>query len=144
PAAPSPLAIEAAIASVHAAAPDWAQTDWSALVALYDALAARTRSPAAIVNASVAQTAAGDPQGALARLDALNEAARAGVRAGYWAARATALQKLGNDAAASAARAEALRPPAVGKPGGGVSSPMRAHLEAQRRLYGDDDDEATA
>ena len=46
--------LEAAIAAAHAAAPDWASTDWPHILALYDALVARWPSPVAALNRVIA------------------------------------------------------------------------------------------
>ena len=46
--------LEAAIAAEHAAAPDWASTNWPHILALYDALVARWPSPVAALNRVIA------------------------------------------------------------------------------------------
>jgi predicted RNA polymerase sigma factor len=48
------LHLEAGIASVHAAAPSWAKTDWAALVSYYDSLQAIASSPVVAINRAIA------------------------------------------------------------------------------------------
>ncbi len=50
----TPTHLEAGIASVHAAAPSWAETDWSSLAAYYDALNEIAPSPVVTINRAVA------------------------------------------------------------------------------------------
>lgn len=61
--------LEAAIASHHAAAPDWAATDWPAILGLYDRLLALHPSPVVALNRAVALAHARDPEAGLAALD---------------------------------------------------------------------------
>ncbi len=64
----TPLHLEAGIASVHAAAASWEQTDWRALEGYYDALAEVQPSPVVTVNRAIALSMW---QGAEAGLEAL-------------------------------------------------------------------------
>ncbi len=64
--------LEAAIAAQHAAAPTWAQTDWPAIVALYDRLLLLRPTPVVALNRAVA---VGQAEGAAAGLAALDEIA---------------------------------------------------------------------
>lgn len=121
---PSPYHIEAAIAAAHAAAPSWERTDWRAIVALYAALELQTRSPVVAVNACVARAMAGDPQGALDRIEVLCRDARLAGRFPVHLARAEVLSVLGRTAEAERAFAMAL---AVGH-----SDPVRRHIQARR------------
>jgi RNA polymerase sigma-70 factor (ECF subfamily) len=69
-------ALQAAIAGCHARARTAAETDWSRIVALYDALVELTRSPVVELNRAVAVSMAFGPAAGLALVDALvNEAA---------------------------------------------------------------------
>lgn len=63
-----PYTLQAAIAAVHARAPTFADTDWEAIVALYDALAQLTPSPVVALNRAVAILHADGPQAALVAL----------------------------------------------------------------------------
>lgn len=66
-----PYALQAAISACHARARTAAETDWHAIVALYDALAELTGSPVVELNRAVAIAMAGDVDEALALVDAL-------------------------------------------------------------------------
>lgn len=122
--APGPYHIEAAIAAAHAAAPSWEHTDWRAIEALYAALEALTRSPVVAVNACVARAMAGDPQGALDRLDGLCRDARLADRFPVHLARAEVLSVLGRSGEAEGAFTMALA--------AGYADPVRRHVEARR------------
>jgi predicted RNA polymerase sigma factor len=67
-----PYALQAAIAACHARAPAAADTDWAAIVALYDALAQLMPSPVVELNRAVAVSMAFGPAAALERVDALD------------------------------------------------------------------------
>jgi RNA polymerase sigma-70 factor (ECF subfamily) len=64
----TPLHVEAGIASIHAAAPSWRETDWASLVSYYDTLNAVAPSPVVAINRAIALAMAG---GAEAGLEAL-------------------------------------------------------------------------
>jgi RNA polymerase sigma factor (sigma-70 family) len=68
-----PYTLQAAIAGYHARAATFADTDWAAIVALYDALAQLTPSPVIDLNRAVALLYSDGPQAALAAADALRE-----------------------------------------------------------------------
>ncbi len=105
---PGRLALQAAIAAVHAEAPSWEATDWDELVALYDVLGHVWPSPVVTLNRAVAVGFARGPAAGLAELDALGaEPQLAGY--GYLAAsRADLLRRLGRLAEAQVAYQEAL------------------------------------
>lgn len=63
--------LEAGIAACHSTAADVATTDWRRILALYDLLIARTRSPIAALNRAVAVARVHGPQAALDALDAI-------------------------------------------------------------------------
>ena len=63
--------LQAAIAECHAIAPAFDQTDWSRIMALYDALETLAPSPVVRLNRAVAVSMAGDPEGALQLVDGL-------------------------------------------------------------------------
>lgn len=68
---PGPYTLQAAIAACHARARTGAETDWPRIVALYDALAERTRSPVVELNRAVAVSMAFGPANGLELVDAL-------------------------------------------------------------------------
>src|SRR5439155_7427724 len=68
---PGPYAIQAAIAAVHAEAPDAAATDWAEIVGLYDVLARTDPSPVIELNRAVAVAMRDGPAAGLALVDAI-------------------------------------------------------------------------
>jgi RNA polymerase sigma factor (sigma-70 family) len=68
-----PYTLQAAIAACHARAPSVEAAEWPRIVALYDALAALTRSPVVELNRAVAVSMAFGPAPALELVDALAE-----------------------------------------------------------------------
>ncbi len=66
-----PYALQAALAACHAQARTAEDTDWSRIVALYDALAEVTPSPVVALNRAVAVGMAAGPAAGLALVDAL-------------------------------------------------------------------------
>ena len=100
-------ALQAAIASLHALAPSYAETDWRQVVALYDRLLAVWPSPVVELNRVVALSIVDGPQVALAQLHTLDD----GRLAGYHylpAVRADLLRRLGRHAEAAVAYRAAL------------------------------------
>jgi RNA polymerase sigma factor (sigma-70 family) len=108
-----PYQVQAAIAALHAEAPDYERTDWAQIRLLYDRLQALTPSPVILLNRAVATRYVAGPQAALdeltplaAELDSyrLFHALRAGLLAGLEreeeakAARERALALAGNPA----------------------------------------------
>ncbi len=71
-----PYALQAAIASCHARAPSAAATDWTRIVALYDALAQLAPSPIVALNRAVAVSMAFGPAAGLEIVDELRSEAR--------------------------------------------------------------------
>ena len=69
--AQSPYALQAAIAACHARARTPAETDWTRIAALYDALARLAPSPVVELNRAVAVSMASGPAAGLALVDAL-------------------------------------------------------------------------
>jgi RNA polymerase sigma-70 factor (ECF subfamily) len=87
--------IEGAIQSAHVARRRTGHADWAAVVQLYDALIAMSRSPVAAVNRALALA---ELHGIAAALDAMNLAAtdpRLAEYQPYWAARAELLARSG-------------------------------------------------
>ncbi|MGH8830003.1 MAG: DUF6596 domain-containing protein, partial [Polaromonas sp.] len=66
-----PYALQAAIAACHARAPTGAETDWTRIAALYDALAQLAPSPVVELNRAVALAMAFGPAAGLEVADAL-------------------------------------------------------------------------
>jgi RNA polymerase sigma-70 factor (ECF subfamily) len=98
---PGRFLLQAAAAAVHAEAPTFADTDWAALVSLYDQLLRAWPSPVVAVNRAVAVSFASGPAAGLAALDEFADDRRL---AGYHylpATRADFLRRLGNHEAAA-------------------------------------------
>jgi RNA polymerase sigma-70 factor (ECF subfamily) len=105
---PSPYAVQAAIAALHARAARAEDTDWRQIAGLYDVLLALAPSPVVELNRAAAVAMAGDLGAGLALIDALD--AR-GDLDGYHllpAARADLLRRLGRRAEAGEAYRKAL------------------------------------
>lgn len=107
---PGPYQLQAQIAACHARAARAEDTDWPAIVAVYDRLLAQRPSPVVALNRAVAVSRASGPAAALPLVDAL--AADARLQAYPWlhAARADLLWSLQrrDEAAAAFDRAMAL------------------------------------
>src|SRR5262249_26196848 len=82
-----PFQLEAAIQSAHAERARSGQVDWGGVVHLYDGLAAVAPSVGALLGRAAALAQLDDPEGALAAIDALSQAAVAAHQP-YWALRA--------------------------------------------------------
>ncbi|HTZ64470.1 MAG TPA: sigma-70 family RNA polymerase sigma factor [Solirubrobacteraceae bacterium] len=104
--APGPYQVQAAIAALHAQAPDYEGTDWPQIRLLYDRLQAMTPSPVVLLNRAVATRYVSGPEAALEEIDPL-----AGELDGYrlfHALRAGLLAGLGRDREAREANERAL------------------------------------
>jgi len=104
--APGPYQVQAAIAALHAQAPDYEGTDWPQIRLLYDRLQAMTPSPVVLLNRAVATRYVSGPEAALEEIDPL-----AGELDGYrlfHALRAGLLAGLGRDKEAGEANERAL------------------------------------
>jgi RNA polymerase sigma-70 factor (ECF subfamily) len=66
-----PYTLQAAIAAVHAEAPEPAATDWAQIVGLYDVLARADPSPVVELNRAVAVAMRDGPSAGLALIDAI-------------------------------------------------------------------------
>jgi RNA polymerase sigma-70 factor (ECF subfamily) len=105
---PGRFGLQAAIATVHAEAPSYADTDWAQVLGLYDALLTVWPSPVIALNRSVAIAMTLGPQAGLAEIEQIEAA---GTLAGYRylpAAKADMLRRLGRRAEAALAYREAL------------------------------------
>ena len=101
--------LQAAIAECHAIAPSFDETDWTRILALYDALESLAPSPVVRLNRAVAVSMAGDPAAALQIVDGLADEL-ADFRP-LQAVRAELLERTGQpDAAAAAFLAAAALP----------------------------------
>jgi predicted RNA polymerase sigma factor len=101
--------LQAAIAESHAIAPSFDETDWTRIMALYDALEVLAPSPVVRLNRAVAVSMAGDPVTALGIVDSLTDEL-ADFRPLH-AVRAELLERTGQrDAAAAAFLAAAALP----------------------------------
>jgi RNA polymerase sigma-70 factor, ECF subfamily len=90
-----PYVLQAEIAAAHVTAPAWEQTDWAAIIALYDALVEVAPSPIVELNRAIAISMRDGPQAGLTALESLARAL-----ADYhlfYATRADLLERLGKD-----------------------------------------------
>jgi RNA polymerase sigma-70 factor (ECF subfamily) len=97
-----PYAIQAAIAAVHAQAPNASATDWSQIVALYDTLMQADPSPVVELNRAVAVAMRDGPLAGLARIDAILARGDLGNYHLAHAARADLCRRLGRTVEARA------------------------------------------
>ena len=105
---PGRFALQAAIATLHAVAPTYEDTDWPQILVLYDELLRRWPSPVVALNRAVAVAMVHGPAAGLAEIDALEQDPRL---AGYRylpAAKADLLRRLGRDADAAVAYERAI------------------------------------
>ena len=103
-----PYTLQAAIAAVHAEAPDAGATDWAQIVGLYDVLLRVEPSPVVALNRAVAVAMRDGPAAGLALVDAiLARGELADYRLAH-AARADLCRRLGQTADASASYERAL------------------------------------
>jgi RNA polymerase sigma-70 factor (ECF subfamily) len=120
PGPPEPYAVQAAIAALHAQAPNYQQTDWRQIAGLYEVLLRISPSPVVELNHAAAVSMVDGPARALDLVGALE--ARGGLRGHelLQAVRADLLRRLGRrDDAGAAYRAAAAA----------------TQLEPLRRLY---------
>ncbi len=103
---PGPYQVQAAIAALHAAAPDYEHTDWRQIRLLYGRLQIMTPSPVVLLNLAVATRFAVGPEAALAELEPL--ATELDDYRLFHATRAQVLAALGRTSDARAANERAL------------------------------------
>ncbi len=103
-----PYTLQAAIAAVHAAAPNAGATDWAQIVGLYDALLQVAPSPVVELNRAVAVAMHEGPQAGLNLIDAILLRGELGDYHLAHAARADLCRRLGQTVAARAAYQRAL------------------------------------
>jgi RNA polymerase sigma-70 factor (ECF subfamily) len=101
--------LQAAIAAVHAEAPNGAATDWAQIVALYDVLLAATPSPVVELNRAVAVAMRDGPSAGLSLIEAILE--RGDLEDYYlaYSALADLNRRLGRTSEARAAYEQSLR-----------------------------------
>lgn len=104
--APGPYQIKAAIAAVHAAAPDAAATDWAEIERLYVALYQFEPTPVVKLNHAAAVAKVMGPTGALAMLEEIESAL--GSYRWFHTTRAAFFEELGDFRAARIAYERAL------------------------------------
>ncbi len=68
---PGRFQLQAAIATCHAAAPSWSETDWLQIVTLYDLLLRHDPSPVIRLNQAVALSELSGPEAGLAEVERL-------------------------------------------------------------------------
>jgi RNA polymerase sigma-70 factor (ECF subfamily) len=102
------FALQAAIGAVHANAPSYEQTDWEAIVALYDQLLAHWPSPVVALNRAVAVGLGRGPASGLAALEPLESEPQLAAYPYLSASRADFLRRLGRIDDARTAYGEAL------------------------------------
>lgn len=103
-----PYAIQAAIAAVHAGAPNAAATDWAEIVGLYDVLSRADPSPVIELNRAVAMAMRDGPAAGLVLIDAILERGDLLDYRPAYAARAELCRRLGRTAEARASYERAL------------------------------------
>jgi len=103
-----PYTLQAALAAVHAEAPNPAATDWAQIVALYDLLARADPSPVVELNRAVAVAMRDGPLAGLALIDAILGRGDLGTYHLAHAARADLCRRLGRTAEARASYERAL------------------------------------
>jgi len=122
---PGPYQLQAAIASLHAQAHSFEETDWGGIAAVYGELGRRAPSPVVEVNRAVA---VGMADGPLAGLAVLEPILASGALAGYGplhAAHADLLERAGEEQAAAAAWRRAIQST--------ENAALRANLELRLR-----------
>jgi RNA polymerase sigma-70 factor (ECF subfamily) len=99
---PGPYQVQAAINAVHSVAPSFGDTDWHAILTLYDQLYALMPTPVVALNRAVALAEVRGPAAGLAAVDDLRSPAMDRYYL-FHAARADLLRRLGRPAEAAAA-----------------------------------------
>lgn len=105
---PGVYALQAAISALHAEATEFASTDWTQIVALYDLLWKLQPNPVVLVNCAVAQSYATDPSTALKQLEATGVGQHLQAYQPYHACRADLLARQGRSAEAIVAYDRAI------------------------------------
>jgi RNA polymerase sigma-70 factor (ECF subfamily) len=103
-----PYTLQAAIAAVHAEAPEATATDWPQIVGLYDVLCKADSSPVVALNRAAAVAMRDGPQAGLTLVDAILASGELTQYPFAHAARADLLRRLGRDLEAATAYRTAL------------------------------------
>ena len=103
-----PYTVQAAIAAVHADAPDTSQTDWTQIIGLYDVLLRTDPSPVIELNRAVAVAMRDGPATGFSLIDAILGRGDLGNYHLAHAARADLLRRLGRTADARVSYERAL------------------------------------
>lgn len=98
---PGRFTLQAAIAALHAQAPDYARTDWPQIRTLYDGLLRIWPSPVVALNRAVAVSMVDGPEAALAEVEGLERDGRLARYRYLPATKADLLHRLGRDAEAA-------------------------------------------
>ncbi|WP_327109250.1 RNA polymerase sigma factor [Nonomuraea glycinis] len=106
--APGRFALQAAIATLHATAPTYADTDWAQILVLYDELLKVWPSPVVALNRAVALAMVSGPAAALADVEALERDGRLATYRYLPAIRADLLRRSGRRAEAAEAYERAI------------------------------------
>jgi RNA polymerase sigma factor (sigma-70 family) len=105
---PGRYVLQAAIASLHAEAPTYEETDWPQILLLYDALLSAWPSPVVALNRAVALSIVAGPSQALAEVEHLEREGRLAEYQYLPAIKADLLRKLGRPEEAAKADRKAL------------------------------------
>ncbi|MGI5492652.1 hypothetical protein [Microtetraspora malaysiensis] len=105
---PGRFTLEAAIAALHAQAPDYERTDWPQILTLYDELLRVWPSPVVALNRAVAVSMVHGPKAALAEVETIEQGGRLAGYRYLHAVKADLLHRLGRDAEAVRAYQAAL------------------------------------
>lgn len=116
--------LEAGIASIYATAPGWEHIDWTMLRAYYDRLLTLVDSFVVVIDSAVVEAFSGEPERALAHLDALGDDPGMVRYAPYHIARAEVLRMLGRGLEANISYSEAIA--------SGASAPAVVYFEDLR------------
>lgn len=103
-----PFSLQAAIGAVHCKAPSFAETDWEAILEIYDRLITMSGSPVLALNRAVAVSYVDGPDAGLAELDRLETGAELDSYHYLHSARAELLRRLGRNADAAVAYRRSL------------------------------------
>lgn len=106
---PGRYVLQAAIASLHAEAPSYDDTDWPQILSLYEHLLTVWQSPVVELNRTVALTMVSGPQAALTEVERLEQDPRMSAYQYLPAIKADLLAQLGRPRLAADCHREALR-----------------------------------
>ncbi|WP_174550929.1 RNA polymerase sigma factor [Actinomadura macra] len=102
------FSLQAAIATLHATAPSYGDTDWDQILVLYDALLKAWPSPVVALNRTVAVAMVAGPSAALAEVEALEQDGRLAAYRYLPAIKADLLRRTGRRREAAAAYERAV------------------------------------